>query len=179
MTEPQQAEPGQAAPPPDRDEIADRLRAAALRLAHGLRAPAGRHDLTPSRLTALAVVSAHGPLRVGSLAHHMGISMPSVSRLVDILVAADLVGRRPDPHDQRASLLTLTPSGAAVLDSIRREGLDALTSRLGTLTNDQLATLAAALPVLDSLAHQLVPDPTHELTAPTARDRGRAGHVGR
>jgi DNA-binding MarR family transcriptional regulator len=168
MTEPQKAGPGQAAPLPGRDEIATRLRAAALLLAHGLRAPAERHDLTPSRLTALSVVSAHGPLRVGNLARHMGISMPSASRLVDILVASDLVGRHPDPQDQRASLLALTPVGTAVLDSIRRESLDALTSRLSALSDDQLATLVAALPLLDILAHQLAPDPAHELATPAA-----------
>ncbi|MGW7003070.1 MarR family winged helix-turn-helix transcriptional regulator [Streptomyces sp. NPDC054933] len=177
MTEPKQAAAGQAAPPSGRDEIAARLRMAALRLAHGLRAPAGRHDLTPSRLTALGVLSMHGPLRIGSLARHMGISMPSASRLVDILVDTDLVGRRPDPQDQRASLLALTPNGAAVLDSIRRESLHTLTGRLAALPDDQLGTLAAALPLLETLARQLAPGdlPPPELHArrePTATPPG-------
>ncbi|MFD0231622.1 MarR family winged helix-turn-helix transcriptional regulator [Streptomyces decoyicus] len=95
MTKPKQAMPGPAAPAPGRNEIAARLRAAVLRLAHGLRAPAERHDLTPSRLTTLGVLSAHGPLRVGDLTRGTGIGMPSASRLVDNLVTAELVGRRP------------------------------------------------------------------------------------
>ncbi|MGW2024458.1 MarR family transcriptional regulator [Streptomyces decoyicus] len=80
-----------------------RLRAAVLRLAHGLRAPAERHDLTPSRLTALGVLSAHGPLRVGDLTHGMGFGMPSTSRLVDVLVTAELVGRGPKAASMRGS----------------------------------------------------------------------------
>ncbi|MFF2959173.1 hypothetical protein ACFVT1_09695 [Streptomyces sp. NPDC057963] len=68
MNEPRRAVPGASAPPSGRDETAARLRTAVLRLAHGLRAPAERHDLTPSRLTALGVLSAHSPLRVGDLA---------------------------------------------------------------------------------------------------------------
>ncbi|MEU9621076.1 MULTISPECIES: MarR family transcriptional regulator [unclassified Streptomyces] len=165
VNEPQRAVPGASAPPSGRDETAARLRAAVVRLAHGLRAPAERHDLTPSRLTALGVLSAHSPLRVGDLARGMGISMPSASRLVDILVAAELVGRRPDPDDQRASLLVLTPAGTAVLDSIRRDSLQALASRIAALPDDQLAVLAAAVPLLDSLAQQLAPSylPAHEL----------------
>ncbi|WP_328724269.1 MarR family winged helix-turn-helix transcriptional regulator [Streptomyces sp. NBC_00259] len=148
---------GPSVPPSDRDEVATRLRTAVLRLSHGLRAPAERHDLTPSRLTALGVLSAHGPLRIGDLARGMSITMPSASRLVDILVAADLVSRRSDPHDQRACLLELTPTGTAVLDSVRRESTQALAGQLAMLPEDQLATLAAALPQLDRLAQQLTP----------------------
>ncbi|MFD3417715.1 MarR family winged helix-turn-helix transcriptional regulator [Streptomyces decoyicus] len=103
MTKPRQAMPGPAAPAPGRDEIAARLWAAVLRLAHGLRAPAERHDLTPSRLTTLGVLPAHGPLRVGDLAHGTGIGMPSTSRLVDILVTAELVGRRPKAASTRGN----------------------------------------------------------------------------
>ncbi|WP_369251757.1 MarR family winged helix-turn-helix transcriptional regulator [Streptomyces sp. R41] len=178
MSESQRAVSGPSAPPSGRDEIVAPLRTAVLRLAHGQRAPAERHDLTPSRLTALGVLSAHGPLRVGDLARGMSISMPSASRLVDILVAADLVGRRPDPHDQRASLLALTPTGTAVLDSIRRESLQALATTIATLPDDQLDTLAAAVPLLDTLAQRLAPGdlPTHELATPAAHRRHhRAG----
>ncbi|MEW9516048.1 MarR family transcriptional regulator [Streptomyces tubercidicus] len=144
---------------------------AVLRLAHGLRAPAERYDLTPSRLTALGVLAAHGPLRVGELARGMGISMPSTSRLVDILVAAELVSRRPDPYDQRASLLALAPTGTTVLDSIRRESLQALATRIAELPEDQRTTLAAAVPLLDALARQLPPGalPPHELVTITGK----------
>ncbi|MFF9351948.1 MarR family winged helix-turn-helix transcriptional regulator [Streptomyces sp. NPDC014734] len=167
--------PGAPAPPPDRDETAARLRPAVVRLAHGLRAPAERHGLTPSRLTALGVLSAHGPLRIGDLARGMGIGKPSASRLVDILVAAGLVGRRPDPHDQRASLIALTPAGTAVLDSIRRDSLQALASLVAELPDDRRAVLADAVPLLDSLARRLAPDylPAHELATHPGRRSGR------
>ncbi|MGW0633888.1 MarR family winged helix-turn-helix transcriptional regulator [Streptomyces sp. NPDC002758] len=70
---------------------------------------------------------------------------------------ADLVERRSDPHDQRACLLTLTPHGTALLDDIRREGLHLLTEQLGTLTAEQLAGLAAALPTLETPARAMAP----------------------
>ncbi|WP_437344781.1 MFS transporter [Streptomyces tubercidicus] len=171
MNEPQRAASESSVPPSGIDEIAPPLRMAVLRLAHGLRAPAERYDLTPSRLTALGVLAAHGPLRVGELARGMGISMPSTSRLVDILVAAELVSRRPDPYDQRASLLALAPTGTTVLDSIRRESLQALATRIAELPEDQRTTLAAAVPLLDALARQLPPGalPPHELVTITGK----------
>ncbi|MES9508959.1 MarR family transcriptional regulator [Streptomyces sp. NPDC000609] len=163
------------------DGTAARLRTAVLRLAHGLRAPAERHDLTPSRLTALGVLSTHEPLRVGDLARGMGISMPTASRLVEILVATGYVDRRPDPHDQRACLLALTQAGTAALDSVRRESLQDLTALIAALPEDQLDALAAAVPLLDSLARQLAPGdlPPPELaTRPTTRPRPRVGGHG-
>ncbi|GAA2447426.1 hypothetical protein GCM10010433_56360 [Streptomyces pulveraceus] len=178
MNAPLPEAPGGPPPPPDGDGTAARLRTAVLRLAHGLRAPAERHDLTPSRLTALGVLSTHQPLRVGDLARGMGISMPTASRLVDILVAAGFVDRRPDPQDQRACLLALTPAGTAVLDSVRRESLQDLAARIAALPDDQLDVLAAAVPLLDSLARQLAPGdlpPPEPATRPTNRLRPRAG----
>ncbi|MFE6666323.1 MarR family winged helix-turn-helix transcriptional regulator [Streptomyces sp. NPDC057697] len=174
MNAPRPQVPGGPTRPPDGDETAARLRTAVLRLAHGLRAPAERHDLTPSRLTALGVLSTHEPLRLGDLARGMGISMPTASRLVDVLVTAGLVDRGPDPHDQRACLLALAPAGTAVLDSVRRESLQGLAAQVAALSEDQLAVLAAAVPLLDSLARRLAPGelPGHEIAArPGARPR--------
>ncbi|MGA5700135.1 MarR family winged helix-turn-helix transcriptional regulator [Peterkaempfera bronchialis] len=157
MTEQQQAPATQAAPPGSPDAVVTRLRGAALRLAYGLRIPAAEHGLTPTRLAALVALAAHGPLRVGDLARRLGTSAPSVSRLLDILVDADLVARRADPVDQRAALLVLTPGGTAVLDAVCRESLDRLTAPVTALPADDLARLAAALPVLESLADSLAP----------------------
>lgn len=160
MTTPPGTAPQQRTPPPPRPPaLAPLLRNAALRLAHGLRAPAAGHGLTPTRLTALAILSAHAPLRVSDLARHLGTSMPSASRLLDTLVDADLAERRSDPDDQRACLVVLTPHGTDVLDDVRRESLRLLTDHLAALPDEQLAQLATALPALDALAHSLAPGP--------------------
>ncbi|MFJ6213788.1 MarR family winged helix-turn-helix transcriptional regulator [Streptomyces sp. NPDC092296] len=149
--------PGEAAEPAGTAEPAVRLRASALRLAYGLRAPAAEHGLTPTRLTALVALAAHGPLRAGDLGRRLGTSAPSVSRLLDVLADAGFVTRTADPADQRAALLVLSPAGQAVLAAVRRESLARLTDRVDALPAADLERLVAALPVLEALAHGLAP----------------------
>lgn len=49
--------------------------------------------------------------RLGELAHRLLISAPVASRAVDSLEAEGMVGRRPDPLDARASLISITDKG--------------------------------------------------------------------
>ena len=54
-------------------------------------------------------------MRMSELAEHVVLSRTRVSRLVDELVRAGLVERRPDPNDGRASFAALTPTGRSEL----------------------------------------------------------------
>ncbi|HEY2637345.1 MAG TPA: MarR family transcriptional regulator, partial [Solirubrobacteraceae bacterium] len=49
--------------------------------------------------------------RLGQLAEAVEVRAPSAVALVDGLMAAGHVARRPDPADARASLIELTPGG--------------------------------------------------------------------
>ena len=102
---------------------AARLRRAALRLAYGLRAPAARYGLTPSRLAALVILGKQGPMRVGDVARELNIAVPSASRLLDVLAESAFVERRDDPTDRRAFLVSLTADGARILEDVRAEGI--------------------------------------------------------
>ena len=62
-----------------------RLSAAAERLAHCGRTSVVHGEATPSRLTALAVLEAAGPLRISDLAARSAIGLPAVSRIVERL----------------------------------------------------------------------------------------------
>lgn len=48
------------------------------------------------------------------IADHALIPAPSLTKLVDLMVADNLVYRRPDPADRRRVLLQLTPRGRAL-----------------------------------------------------------------
>ena len=65
--------------------FAGRLRIAAGRIARSGLGQKPVDGMTPSRMTALAVLAAEQPLRMGELAARLGISAPTVSRLVDHL----------------------------------------------------------------------------------------------
>jgi DNA-binding MarR family transcriptional regulator len=141
-----------------------RLRVAVARLSRRLR----KHELaglTPTKLSALATVwQAGGPLRLGDLAAAERIAPSTLTRLVSSLEESGYVERLPVPGDARASTLAITPLGRDVLERISAERTTMLRESLMTLSPQQLAALAAALPALEQLAE----------ATPGERERARA-----
>ncbi|MEV6424269.1 MarR family transcriptional regulator [Streptomyces sp. NPDC051662] len=146
-----------AAPLPDPAEIAEiagRLRLAIQHLIPVLRARGASGDLTPSRQAALAELAEHGPLRISDLAARMGVALSTTSRMVDLLDSTGWIERRPDPQDQRASLVALSRTGRAVLAARRRETAARLAERMALLTDEEQRALYAALPALEALSER-------------------------
>jgi DNA-binding MarR family transcriptional regulator len=135
-------------------DLAGRLGVAVQMLAHAGKVGGGRADLTPTRLTTLAVMASAGPMRMGSLASRLGVQVSTMSRIVDILVASGWAERKPDEADHRACVIGITDAGLALIDTVRQDNASQLADRVGELAPADLAALEAALPVLESLAHQ-------------------------
>jgi DNA-binding MarR family transcriptional regulator len=133
-------------------ELAGGLRTVVNRLAYALRSPVAADGITPTRLSALMTLLKHGALRPGDLAARLSISAASASRLIDVLLEGEWVGREPDPDDRRACLISLSPHGKETLERLRREGTGELAAGIEALPADQRAALAAALPALIALA---------------------------
>ncbi|MGW2646274.1 MarR family winged helix-turn-helix transcriptional regulator [Streptomyces sp. NPDC001393] len=74
----------------------------------------GRHDVTVSQWGVMISVF-HGHDTTKAVAAHMDIDPGAVSRLVDRLVAKDLVRREPDPASRRTVRLVLTDAGRALV----------------------------------------------------------------
>ena len=140
--------------------LAGEVRTEVGRLAYHLRTPATRSGITPTRLAALSALTRYPDgVRQGDLAELMNMSAPSMTRLVEILEEAGWVERRRDPADQRCLLLVLSPVGLKTLDTLRDESASVLSEELTDLTDDERATLAAAVPVLRKLADRHVEGP--------------------
>ncbi|RKH67090.1 MarR family winged helix-turn-helix transcriptional regulator [Corallococcus aberystwythensis] len=60
----------------------------------------------------LATLVAGGPLSGSELSERLGVTLPTISDSVRVLVEKTLVTKSPDPRHPRASLLTPTPKGA-------------------------------------------------------------------
>ena len=164
---------GPAGPPAPTIDVA-RLRVAIARLSRWLR----RHELaglTPTQLSALSTVDRIGPLRLGDLAAAEKIAPSTLTRLVTVLEESGYVERCPVPGDARASTLTITHAGHEVLERIREQSMILLADRLRTLTAEQRATLAAALPALEQLADA---DPRSPLTHGVEASGPRASRQG-
>jgi DNA-binding MarR family transcriptional regulator len=136
-----------------------RLRVVIARLSRRLR----KHELaglTPTQLSALSTVDRAGPLRLGDLAAAERIAPSTLTRLVSVLEDRRYVERRAVPGDARAWTLVVTARGREVLDRIRQENTILLADSLLTLSPDQLAALAAAMPALEQLADAAPSDAT-------------------
>ena len=170
------ANPGPAASNDDGHEDIARLRAVTVRLAQALRAPAAEHGLTPSRLSALGLLSTRSPIRLGDFAREFGVTPASASRLVDVLTELGMVTRLQDPTDQRACLVTLADQGTETLEEVRRAGLDHLVRQVGELPGDQRDALLRAIPALEALADSMsAPGPARPARSGT---RPRAATTG-
>ncbi|HEY0816829.1 MAG TPA: MarR family transcriptional regulator [Pseudonocardia sp.] len=135
----------------EKAELAGRLRIAAGRIARDGLGQKRVDGMTPSRITALAVLAAEGPLRMGELAVRLGISAPTASRLVECLVERGFIERVADPADGRATRVGLSPDGVVGLAAVREHGEGMLADRITALDDDALRALSAALPVLERL----------------------------
>ena len=134
-------------------ETAARLRLSSTRLARQLRREAGL-GRSPSQLSALAVVEAHGPLTLGALADFEGVAPPSITKVVARLEEDGLVTRTPDPTDRRVSYVAVTPQGAELNAESRRRRTAWLAGRINELSPEDRQRLADALDVLDALTQK-------------------------
>ena len=87
---------------------------AAARLARQVEVALGDVDLSLPQYRVLAFI-AEGPAAASALAGKLAVSRPSVTALIDGLVARGLVERRPDPSDRRRVDHRITDAGRNAL----------------------------------------------------------------
>jgi DNA-binding MarR family transcriptional regulator len=92
-----------------------------------------------------------GSQRVSQIAASQGVSGASATGLISRMEESGWVRRRPDPTDGRAVLVEVTEPGRRVLDEVAAARTRLLAMRLGALSREQLAQIAAALPALRQL----------------------------
>ncbi len=137
-------------------ELVSRLRLAIVRVARRTRA-SHLGGITPSQLSALVTIESHGPLTPSELAQREYVAAPTMTRILAALQVAGLVERVPNPDDGRSIRIATTPAAARLLAEGRREHTALLASRMARLDEAQIATLLAALPVLETLAEEDLP----------------------
>ena len=105
-------------------------------------------EITPAHLRALRTLKRRGTMRLSELSEHLHIAPRSTTEVVDALESRDLVRRRADPGDRRATLVEVTEPGVAILDAIRAvRGTEAerVFSRLSPADRADLARILAKL----------------------------------
>lgn len=74
--------------------------------------------ITFPQFRTLVILSSHGPLKLATLAGLLEVQPSTTGRMVDRLLSADLIERRPNPASRREVLIELTPRGHAVVHSV-------------------------------------------------------------
>jgi DNA-binding MarR family transcriptional regulator len=96
-----------------------------------------------------------GPRRITELAAEERVTQPAITLLVNRLEERGWVKRIPDPSDRRAVLVSLTPQGEEVFERLRAEYRALLHEEMASLEDSEVATLAAAVTILDKLIDRL------------------------
>ncbi len=134
--------------PADRADVAARLAVAVGRINRRIR-PAG-HGLSLGLLSALSSVVRSGPVRPSDLARTEAVAAPTLTRLIAELERRGFLTRRQDPADGRSYLVEATAAGADAVRQALAERADHVAALLADLTDDQVASIAVALPALEA-----------------------------
>ncbi len=103
----------------------------------------------------LYLLGAAGDLHMSELVSRLGVSLSTVSGLVDRIVEAGLASRREDPADRRQVVVGLTPAGAQFIDRFRELNAHQMRDLLDLLDDAELAGVRATLAALARAAEQL------------------------
>ena len=120
-------------PPPSSDELL-RLAQAVARNIHSADLPSWcAVDLTMPQLKALFLARSDTGASHGDIARALGVTLSTVTGIVDRLVEHGLVERRTDPTDRRLSRVVATQAGNDLIDRLwasRHESLARILERL-------------------------------------------------
>lgn len=105
-------------------------------------------DISIPQFRTLRFIQVHPDLSLSHLAEHLGLTLPSVSKLVDGLVKQKLVTRKESTADRRKLTLVLTQTGAAIVDSARADARTNLAQKLKDLTENDLEIISQAMQLL-------------------------------
>lgn len=76
--------------------------------------------VTVTQFRTLVVLSAHGVLKQGALAEHLGVNASTTQRMIDRLTSSGFVDRRPNPESRREVLLSLSEEGRRIVQEVTR-----------------------------------------------------------
>jgi DNA-binding MarR family transcriptional regulator len=108
----------------------------------------GAREMSVPQYRALGFVYRNESASLSELADHVGLTLSTMSTLVDGLVAQGLVNRREDPEDRRRMTLTLTVLGRNRHEASREAALVSLGKMLRQLSPSDRTTVTRAMQVL-------------------------------
>lgn len=108
-------------------------------------------DLTVPQFRALAFVDRNKGASLSAVANHMGLTLPSTSRLVDVLISRRLLTREDNPADRRRVKLGVTNRGLTILANSRRGALEYLAKKLSSISSNDRKVIIEGMAAVRSV----------------------------
>lgn len=113
----------------------------------------GQHpsDLSVPQFRTLAYIKDNDGASLSTLATHIGLTLPSMSKLIDGLVSRGFVARNTHDEDRRKICLQLTPTGKSELAAAYDHTQTFLANKISGLAKEDLNTISRSMQILGSL----------------------------
>jgi DNA-binding MarR family transcriptional regulator len=101
--------------------------------------------VTLTQFRTLVVLESNGEIQLNRLASLLDVTSSTAMRMIDRLLAADLVTRRDNPENRREVLLGLTPAGRRIVGKVTAKRRDEITRVVTRMPASQRVSLITAL----------------------------------
>ncbi len=108
-------------------------------------------ELTIPQFRALRFVQRNPDISLSDLAEYLGLTLPSVSKLIDGLVKQALILRQESTVDRRKMTLGLTEAGETIVNTSRAEAQAKLARNLASLSQEDLQKIHQSFELLGDL----------------------------
>lgn len=132
-------------------------------------------DFSLPQFRALAFLGRNRGAMLTDVADHLGLSLPSASKLVDGLVHGKMVSRKMDPSDRRRMILVLTIAGEKKYKIAFDSAIELLASKVAGLSEQQNGQIVKAMQLLRSVfSEDSASDTSPEISDETTKPRRAA-----
>ena len=108
-------------------------------------------EISVPQFRALVYINRHDGASLSDLTVHIGLTLPSMSKLIDGLVNRKLVNRLTHNTDRRRIRLSLTPQGRDELNAAYKHTQKFLASKISTLAVEDLVAISQVMKTLKEL----------------------------
>ncbi len=105
-------------------------------------------DVSMAQLKVMFVIFLRGPVRMGTLAHDLGVSLPTITEIVNRLEKRDIIVRELDPEDRRVVYCRFTENGQKVLNQLWASARKRTKQMLNALSVEDLSVVQQSLGIL-------------------------------
>ena len=108
-------------------------------------------DINVPQFRAMAYINRNDGASLSDLAAHIGLTLPSMSKLIDGLVNRKLVSREADSRDRRRVCLSLTSQGRDEMNAAYKYSQKFFVDKMSGLAEEDLKTISRAMQILRGL----------------------------